>query len=373
MYSFEKKNCLFVILWACLIFPAYTQETCEQTLNQATAEFEAGRFYSVPTLLSSCLASGFTSDQRFRAYYILTQAYLVLDDPIGAENSYLKLLAINPEFKPNEKDDPIDLVYLSEKFTTRPRFTPHYRVGANVSFPHSIYGVNTFSSTNVKSNQTQRVGIQAGAGVDWNLTDHWSIGVEANFSTKSFAINSTGIAIDDDLNVIDKSTWVDVPIYIKYSYDSGKWRPFAYAGFALNLLISNTASLIFNDRTSQTTNTKIAQGPDVDLAFQRNLLNRSLLVGGGVKYKIGKNFVYVDARYMMGLNNITIPEKSYYTNDGSLATTISTYQYVSDFFRLDNLSLSIGYIKPLYDPRKLKTGSSKSFIKNIFRKKPKKS
>ena len=137
--------------------------------------------------------------------------------------------------------------------------------------------------------------------------------------------------------------------------------------------ISNTAAIVFNDRASQTTNTKIAQGADVDLAFQRNFLNRSLLAGGGVKYKIGKNFVYLDARYMMGMNNITIPDKNYYTQDGSLASTISTDQYVSDFFRLDNLSLSIGYIKPLYDPRKIKTGSGRGFIKNIFRKKPKKS
>ena len=97
-----------------------------------------------------------------------------------------------------------------------------------------------------------------------------------------------------------------------------------------------------------------------------------LVFGGGVKYKIGKNFLYADARYMIGLNNITIPDKNFYNSDGTLATTLTQYQYVSDFLRLDNLSVSFGYIRPLYDPRKIKKVSGKSLFRGLFKSTKKK-
>lgn len=83
---------------------------------------------------------------KFRAYYILTQAYLVLDDPIAAEDSYLKLLKVDPEFRTSITKDPVDIYYLSKKFTSRPRFTPHYRLGFNASFPSTLANVSTYSS-----------------------------------------------------------------------------------------------------------------------------------------------------------------------------------------------------------------------------------
>jgi Outer membrane protein beta-barrel domain len=367
---------VLVLFFGCSASRVFSQgdgTTCEQVLNQASAEFDAGRFYGLPALLKSCLEGGFTDEQRFRAYYLLAQAYLILDDPIAAEDSYLKLLRINPEFKPNVKTDPIDLVYLSRKFTSRPRFTPHYHIGANVSLPRSIYGISTYSS-DVSVTQALRIGFQIGAGIDFNINDKWSICAEGNFATKSFITDFSKIAKDDISKVIDKSNWLDVPFYVKYSYDSGRWRPFAYVGGALNLLLSSSVSATFNDNTvsALSTSTRIAQGADLDLGYQRHSLNKSFLFGGGVKYKIGKNFAYVDARYMVGLNNITIPEKNYYGSDGKLSSTVTTYQYVSDFFRLDNLSISVGYITPLYDPRKLKRINPKGFFRNLFKGKVKK-
>jgi Outer membrane protein beta-barrel domain len=365
---------VFIFLLSLFSVQAFSQEenaSCEQTLNQASAEFDAGRFFGLATMLNECLNNGFTKSQRFRAYYILTQSYLVLDDPTAAEESYLKLLSIDPEFKPNEANDPIDLVYLSRKFTSRPRFTPHVHIGANGSFPRSIYNISTYS-TEVSSSNTLKVGYQLGVGIDFNINDKWSIGTELNYSNKSFNTTTSGIASDDISIIIDRSNWLDIPLYVKFSDDSGKWRPFGYAGFAVNLFVASSVTAVFDDNKNSG-GTKIAQGPDLDLGNKRNFFNRSLLVGGGMKYKIGKNFFFVDARYMFGLNNITNPNTNYYNSDGlTLATSIVDYQYVSDFFRLDNLSLSVGYIYPLYNPRKIKSLDTKSFFKNLFKPKRKK-
>src|SRR5690348_8801996 len=110
-------------LLAMVSFGALGQgQECEQTLNRATAEFDAGRFYALPSLLKPCLDNGFSKEQKVRAYLLLTQSYLVLNDPIAAENSYLQLLKADPEFVANPVRDPVDVYYLSKKFTTTPLF-----------------------------------------------------------------------------------------------------------------------------------------------------------------------------------------------------------------------------------------------------------
>ncbi len=357
---------MLLILLVTGVFRVRAQElTCEQTLNEAQLEFDAGRFYGLPAILKTCLEGGFTNEQRFRAYYILTQAYLVLDDPIAAEDTYLKLLKVDPEFRAFVARDPIDLYYLSKKFSSRPRFTPHYRMGLNASFPSTLADVTTYSGSTENAN-TLRIGFpMLGAGMDFNINDNWAIGAEVNFAPKTYGIAAKGIFGSDDISAIERSVGFDFPIYVKYQKDSGRIRPFGYAGFAFNLLLSSSATIVSNDRFSDGRTTP-SQGPDNDFFYSRNTLNRSLVFGGGVKYKIGKNFVYADLRYMLGLNNMVIPDRNFYQQNGSvLSETVTTYGYVTEFFRLDNLALSFGYVMPIYYPRKLKKVNTGGFFRSF--------
>lgn len=343
---------------------AQQSTTCEQILNSASAEFDAGRFYSLPAMLRSCLDGGFTSEQRFRAYYLLTQAYLVLNDPLAAENAYLKLLQVDPEFQASVYKDPVDLYLLSKKFTSRPRFTPNYRAGINVSFPSVLANTST-NSSNTTTNYGLRIGYQLGAGLDFNMNDRWSVGTEVTIGNKTFSANSSPIFQNDDLFLTERATWVDIPVYVKYQIDSGRLRPFGYVGFALNTLLSSSGTLVFNDRSPSLGSSvvRVAQGTDISFTNSRYSLNRSIVIGGGVKYKLKKNFLFIDLRYMIGLNNIVKPSEAYYNSDGSLATSVTQYAYVSPLYRIENLSLSAGYIMPIYQPRKIKKLSSKGWFK----------
>ena len=47
---------------------------------------------------------------------------------------------------------------------------------------------------------------------------------------------------------------------------------------------------------------------------------------------------------------------------------LSRYRYVDGAFRLDNLSLSVGYIKPLYNPRKVKIARGAKSVSRKIRK-----
>lgn len=345
---------------------------CQESLDKANSEFEAGRFYGLPSLLKPCLERGFTNEQRVRAYLILTQAYLILDDHIAAEDSYLKLLKADPEYVATPEKDPIDVVYLSKKFTATARFTPHFSGGANTSWTRVIWENNTNPYDDATSKFFFRPGFHVSAGIDWNITDNWSLCSGATLATRSFKKVYSKISQDDELDVIEKQTWLDVPIYIKYQKETGKIRPFAYGGYAFNLLLGYRVSLTgFDNKPSENGNQSVAEGADERLLSKRQFLNRSLIAGGGLKYKIGRDFLYVDLRYTAGLSNLVKGNLNAYdpSDNSVLDNDATTYRWVSDFFRMDNVGLSVGYIKPLYDPRKIRSTRASRFVNKILGKK----
>jgi outer membrane protein W len=357
---------ILIFLLGALQSRIYAQNSdCEATLTLAAAEFEAGRFVGLPGILKSCLDKGFSTEQKVRAYLLLTQAYLILDDPASAENSYLQLLKADPEFVADASREPIDVYYLSKKFTSTAIFTPHFHAGANTSLPRIIYGLNTSSGVNqLKVDRTLKIGFQAGGDVDWNIDEKWSLSIGAAYSRKSFKTVYNDNNQGYQGTFVEKQDWIDIPLILKYSRDSGRFRPFVYAGLSANLLLNAKLSPDGKDYfISEPINQQVSQAPDQSITFMRNFFNRSIVLGGGYKYKVGKNFFYFDVRYMAGLNNIA--------KNGQFNPLLVQFEYQSDFFRLDNLSISIGYVKPLYDPRKKKKAVA-SLLEKIGLKKSKK-
>lgn len=356
-------------LFFCLVIwkATFSQNVdCEQILIQADDEFNAGRYYGIISLLKPCLEKNdFTNEQRVRAYLLLTQAYLILDDPAGAEESYLNLLKADPEYVANPARDPIDVYYLSKKFTSTPIITPHIHGGFNTSLPRIIHEL-TVSGTEINTRNVLKLGVQGGIGFDFNLTNNISLCAEGNFSNKAFKRNtekgSAKYFGGDNLSTVERQNWFDIPMYVKYSDDSGKIRPFGYAGFAINLLFSSRGNNWEYRNESASLGVIEITGRPENLIYKRKFLNRSLVFGGGAKYKIGKNFLYADLRYMPGLSNLTKENKIYYTNEDAFDPSVVKYAEVSDYFRLDNLSISFGFIRPLYNPRK-KAKSPFDFLK----------
>ncbi len=368
------KRFLAVIFLIWITTGAWAQSNeCEQTLSQATEEFNAGHFYGIPALLKTCIDhNDFTNEQKVRAYLLLCQAYLIVDDPIAAEDSYLKLLKADPEYVATYEKDPVDVVYLSKKFTSTPVFTPSFRIGANTSFFRSIQDINTQAKPD-QVHHSILAGFQVGAGVDWNINDEISVCANGIFSTRNIETKRTKISMDDNLTITEKQTWFDLPVYVKYTDTKGQWRPYAYAGVALNVMLGSKGSFILVNSSPTADNLQsVTQGPDVSLKYLRHTLNTSLVVGGGVRYKIGKDFVFADIRYMAGLSNLV--KTTIYNRDNPSATDpinndlLSQYRYVDPYFRLDNLSLSVGYVKPLYDPRRIKNARGAKSVSRKIRK-----
>jgi hypothetical protein len=167
-------------------------DDCEIILNRATEQLDAGHFYGIDSLLMPCLEGGFSREQRQRAYLLLTQVYLLLDDSESAEESYLKLLRANPEFEADPDRDPIDVVYLSKKFTASPVFSLFGRIGGNASFIHVIKSIS-ISGEDITAKYHFKPGWTVAVGGDWNITPIVSLSTELQYSFMSYEKEEDGL------------------------------------------------------------------------------------------------------------------------------------------------------------------------------------
>lgn len=358
------KTIVGLIVTSVLSGSVYAQNaTCEEQLNAAAAEFAAGRFYGIPAMLKPCIDKGFTREQRQRAYLLLTQTYLLLEDPTAAEESYLQILEANPEFETNPATDPIEVVYLSKKFTAAPIFSIYVGGGGNSSIVRVIHDVQPSSGTvPIKTKYSLRLGWQATGGVEWLFSNHVSLCGELSISQTSYKKNETFLE-RDELELIDRQLWLSVPISVRYSDNVGKVRPYGFLGYSVNLLMQDKGDVLAlnNDLNPNGGDvlTKTAQAAKLSFDDQRNQLNFSFFLGGGVKYKWDLQFIFAELRYSFGMKNLVKNESIYYSE------AFQRFGLVDDYFRMDNLALSVGYVRPLYKPRKLQKARTKGLLRFI--------
>lgn len=361
------KSIVGLIVTSMLSIPLWAQgNTCEEQLNAATAEYDAGRFFSIPSMLKPCLDKGFTREQRQRAYLLLAQTYLLLEDPIGADNSYLELLRANPEFLPDTALHPIDVIYLSKKFTADPIFAVYAKIGGNTSIARVINSLYTYSSPNFPTRDKYKLmpGFQIGGGGDWNFYERLSLTAEVNYSLTTIKRIRTGIFGKDELESTDRQNWVTVPLMLKYTDNIGKYRPYGYVGYSISYLLSDNLKVKYNNNDYnpddvENLSSETYESPNRKYIDARNKINQSIVLGGGIRVKTGLNFWFVDLRYSMGLNNLVKEDEVFNTDE------IARSGYVDDFLRIDVLSLSVGYVLPQYNPRKLKKARTKGILKRI--------
>jgi hypothetical protein len=366
-----KKIVVVIVLVMLGSTYAQAQDECELTLTRATEEFNAGHLYGIPALLNECINKNQNDEWRQRAYLLLAETYLLLEDPIGAENSYLEVLRANPEYLTDPQRDPIDLVYLSKKFTATPVFAFYAMLGPNTSPMRVIHDVTIGGELQTKQSYKLRLGWQIGGGVDYNYNDKVSLSAGFSYVFTGFQHITTDLfgPNKDIVEFLDRQTWGVFPLTIRYSDDKGKFRPYTYLGYSLNLLLRDRGILnVYNRdfRTAEGSSEELSSAenetPNLTLNDHRRRLNGSFLMGGGVKYKYKLDFFFIDVRYSFGIKNITNVENRFNSYSGGLP-----YPYVDDDLRMDNLAISIGYIRPFYKPRKLKKARTKSVFRFINR------
>jgi len=366
------SNASLIILFV-LLLPIIVQgqTPCSQKLDEAQRNFEEGHFYGIPALIKDCIDRGFTKEQKIQAYKLLTITYLYIDDPFGAESSYLELLKLDPEHKVDPSIDPVEIIYLNEKFTTTPFFTLQVlKAGVNAS---NVTVINNYGADNT-SNSLQKyktgLGFTFGVGVDGNFNKFLSLGLEASFERRSYKYSNTFFG-EDQQGYKENLTGLSIPLFLRFTYPTKKWHPYIYAGYALKLnLLSSFVDLSFDNITGQSS--QLVQIPNQNGGIYRNKLTTALIGGIGVKYRINYEYLSFDIRMNAGLLNYQKVNSRYKLNNedpGKLTDPNSLSNplgIVLDDIRVNDLTFSIGYVKPLYKPRKKGSGNG---LLGIFRKK----
>lgn len=362
-----RKN----LLPFCLLFFSFCAsaqvENCEQVLIRANEEFNAGHFYTIPSILNDCLPK-FTKEQKLRANLLLTQTYLLLDDPIAARSSYLEVLRANPEFVADENNLPTDVVYLSNKFTSAPVFAWFLKAGGNTSPIRVIYNLNTYGDPNVKEKYNLGFGYQTALGGDLYFREKFALRAELQYSATRYSLETLHYFQEDKKELTDRQNWISLPLSLMIRDNKGRYQPYGYVGYSQSYLLSDIVNINIVKVEADEDGNISHKSPDFNFKKRRNSFNRSVFAGAGIKFKLGLDFLFIDVRYGIGLKNV-VSEKAvdgdYHENPTSdnfiksLEPAIG-YSHVDDYFRMDNVSISFGFLKPFYKARELRGRKNKN-------------
>ena len=330
---------------------ARAQSTCAQTLRLAQSIYEQGRLHELPQLLDHCLSQdGFNLEEKVSAYKLLTLTYIYLEEPVKADEMMLALLRADTEFKVNDAVDPAEFVALYKTFRTYPIYRIGAKLGAVATAPSVVSADYADDGTNDGSHN---FGFSGSVSAEIPLTGtfrRFTLQPEIAFQMLSFngvnewdAYSGRG----DTARVTpatETHSWISIPVSLQYDlFGTARSHYYISAGFSADYLLSASKRITSNIET----NSGVDEN-SFSVRSQRNSFNAGALFSAGLKRKIGKGFLVAEIRYKFGL--LPLSERTdTYENE----TLVFDYKYVDGIYKLNSLSLSVGYVINRYNPKKL--------------------
>ena len=337
----NSKTIISIIgLLLLLAFSGYSQQSdCAFKLEEAESLYESGVLDSIPTLLRECTKEGFDDEEMARAYKLLILTYLFEDYQEMAEFTMLKFLKKFPEYE-LKANDQVEFTYLYNSYQTVPVFSIGVVGGMNYSFIRIIDPYYSGSADEYTGDYSvSGMGYQVGLQFEKYINEKINIDLGVSFVSRKFNYQIT----QQDFTTIDyneSQSLISVPLTGTYDFKIKFLNPYIRVGFGLDYLIGATSGV---KRTFSDGNQDDLTGPDIDVLDNRNALNYSVIIGGGVKLKIKKGYVLLDLKYNYGLNNIVSGDNRYDDSE-----KVFYYNYTDDNFSLNNFYLSVGYVFSFY-------------------------
>ena len=346
-----------IVYFLLLLFsamPLFAQDQCAVALSDAEDKYDQGKLYEIPEMIQSCLANGFSKEEKIRAYRLLTLTYLFLDYYTEADSAYLKLLKLSPEYNINDELDPMEIINHHGKFTTKPiYYLTMGKMGFNFSHANVLLNYSISNSADNTDRYSSVLGFHAGLGGERVIYNNLHISGEFFLSKKILHLAETHwdgfYKTDMDIS----HTEIEIPISLKYYFPLGKINPFALGGVSPSMLIESTIQNIQGAYESEG-QLLVQSRPEIGTGKLRNTFNYSLFLGGGINYKIGLNYLTFEARYSIGMLNVTNTDNRWREDFDAGRDLKFPSGYVDDDFKINNLSFFVGFVKPLYKPRKIK-------------------
>jgi len=321
-------------------FSGYSQQSdCAFKLEEAESMYESGVLDSIPALLRECTKEGFDNDEMARAYKLLILTYLFEDYQEMAEFTMLKFLKKFPEYE-LKANDQVEFTYLYNSYQTVPVFSIGVVGGLNYSYVRIINPYYSGSSDEYKGDYSvSGAGFQVGLQFEKYINEKINIDLGVSYVDRKFNYQITQQDFTT-INYNESQTMISVPLTGTYEFNLNFFNPYVRAGFGVDYLITASSGVT---RTFSDGNQDDLTGPDLDVLDDRTALNYSLIIGGGIKYKIKNAYILLDLKYTQGLNNIVSGDNRYADSE-----KVFYYNYTDDDFSLNNFYLSVGYVFSFY-------------------------
>ena len=397
--AFARCGLLCTGLWLSCMTATFAQPGKKGTSPDDCRLDEAKRWYEEGNLerieeIEPCVKDpkSMSTEKRLEAFELLTESYLYRNEIDRANLSFQEMLRIDPLYQTDSTGDAYesyDMIYLSNTYNRRPIFSMYFGGGMNFTLVQQLqnYGVDNTSGVADNEGYLRNVvfGANAQVGFELPLIYGFDLTLDATFGYRTYAFgdslylsvnptNPTGQSDNNDLGALagqpllystlqfrEDQFWIDVPLMLRYNIEKFHGLlPYVYVGGAVNFLLG--AQLTDVERTN------VTEGPqwggertpvrDINVTNVNNFLtgqtvsmrtqvNWSLVAGAGVKFRVGRNFIYADFRYTRMFLNAVDRDNRYANRE-----LLFNYSHVDNDFRMDNFALTIGFVKAFYVPRK---------------------
>lgn len=338
---------IYLILFFFLISPGLTkaQQDCSVILKIAEKFYDDGTIDSIAGLIEPCMQSGFNQKEKLQAYRLFVLINLYKDKHTEAEYYMQKLLNYEPEYEVNRSIEEPEFLSLFDSYQTSPIWAYGFYAGVNFASISTTeeYGVNNL---NIPSALKSSSGFSYHFGLKYNrfLYNKIELNIGLQFARNKY--KNTKSEFDfTNISFEETQTRLSTPFTVSYDLKQGKIKPFIRAGISFGYLLDSKANVIrsYNDNSHAE-----IKGTAVELKKFRNPFNIWAIAGAGLKYKVKRGNIFFDVKYNLGLFNQVKSDTRYENTE-----LIYKYYYIDNNFRINNLSLSIGFMYLFYKPEKI--------------------
>jgi len=278
-------------------------------------------------------AEGQESDIVLNTHRLRTLSHLGLSEQELARNEAIKLLKLDPIYKPSILNDPTEFVRLINSITVLPKFSfgLSFSAGTNLTTPRveKVFSAIEHTSRTYEGKGSYIFGI---SGL-YQFNDVLALKMGLLVSSNKYEVDYPSENLK--LNLKESLTYGMVPLGLRYSPKlKSSIRPFAQIGLTNSLLVGTNSSYFSDHLWFEETN-KLERVSSND---RRNKFIYSLDVGLGAVKALGPGLISVEMNYMRSMR---------LANKGSARfnnpTLSSSYFHLDDDFYLDNLSFVLGY------------------------------
>jgi hypothetical protein len=318
----------------------------------AQSVYDQGRLHELEDIITKGLAVGDCDQQtKVNLYKLLTLAYIYLEEPQKADDSMLKLLQTDHYFEINEAVDPAEFVALYNTFRTHEIYRVGAKLGVNASQPNVVNSVTAIELA-PGSEYKYGIAIHFGGAVDVPLNDKMTLHGELLYLQKKFeldlkvdrGLDSDGKPLSQEFQGFETQNYLSLPLSVEYKIADKKYNPFVTGGFSIDYLLSDKLkSIRIRDDAASIPETTF------DLKPHRENINISVLIGAGVKLKMGGGYFIAEVRYIYGITNVNSTETAF-------ANQQATWDqgYADPVFKVTSLAVSGTYVLNIFNPKKNK-------------------